>query len=1418
VFAANEKERTKENTLEWWRKHRPTFAHLFQKYAEVMGKEWTLSDKKITVMEYAHFFNSVWFREDYLREPLLKTARQYIDLCRETLLSSLKRQGHNNAEANKHYSDLIATSATEATENRDKNDVFAWVDSADRDRDLTTTFFAHLREIYDIREKTNTTSESLARVLAADCGQLLHDMMKFILQYLVTPEKLVDESMTPSIEDGSEASSAASSTGYTARLSKIYTSLEKLKRDNRRRHSSGSPTHPERPVIVDPELDDTPYALYSEEYEPRKPEFADPEKFRAFLLQNLRDREQVADPHLAATIVDAWLSGNRAVEPGDYAILDETPETIYSDFSQKTHKKHKIFKRSSDGTAWIAYDGDEGDKKQIMEQYRRAKRKTPVSQLLSPTFLKESVKRSMKELAHALSQRINARVRILAWKNTIDNEQQVRVSRLLSTQGVVAGEVVAKKTESPFEGLRQKILSEPDFAMRQYWIKRFYVRFCRDAAPEGEDVHWGYCRETNAPLFPRSLYELAVAFSVGNYGETLDRIIARIGKKSEDGEAVIDQHTNYVLKRLDDVVEEEFDENGFKVVSRTLVENKEMMEEDEEDDFAAIIGDDIMENPVAQKVIRVFRVLKKMLGLPANNETVEKMVVSQSLRILCQGDQLNTLFFMDADEFEKEREKKREKDKEREKKRKLGKGQRQEGDDDNDNDDNKERADYNYTHYTNRNIICVTLAMFLVAIQTAMPPLRPRLSVPGCIYSYGGFPLTGNSDMSGLEFLSCFLLKYSKQGDQGDIWKAIHSPFTAERMTRLAANILSVLLEKIQDVPLTEAYNRKRLYLLKESQRSVPESLGRWSSFLPPLVKYTIEHKMTRGKTIAARTGGSVEKYRAQSLMRGYATVENIRTIVAEESLLLPNVYLQNACCHDNQDTHPLTFFTKRNEVIRADMAKIAQNDILIQSLDSASIHSPMLFFATGTKAAANSHANEAVNSPPSKNLIYAAFIHYCRYDYDELPDADCAELCKPLSAETRAAVRAAASLEEKIAVLEEASIFHNTPEQLHELMARVSRRIPVGERGDRSQDLRALLQINREDGFAMIEESVATAAEAFLASENDLPTQKHYSIDLIDAASNAIDEKHAAISRFLSSMRSNNNRTLNETLRFLETVKREPKMLANEDAAQNHRFVKNAVYEILDCFTHQVLHHNDPFKREVAAHWGFSASHAGKLADKLNGYYLALHPFMSDDDEEQATLLRDYLREVVPRLRALAEWVDILSVTSVLSSPAVFHILLKYIWFTMIHGLIERAVDAPVSRRLGQYLQAILSIEAENRETMNYDYDRIRAEVFKTREKEKLAVIERIGNLNRFEKGVDKLQRKLKLGDYYVDPEFYKNPDFMEMRRNGVVPLGEDAVNELAVNEISANEIDEYGYDQADPDYGGQYEGDGGDDGEVGF
>jgi hypothetical protein len=161
--------------------------------------------------------------------------------------------------------------------------------------------------------------------------------------------------------------------------------------------------------------------------------------------------------------------------------------------------------------------------------------------------------------------------------------------------------------------------------------------------------------------------------------------------------------------------------------------------------------------------------------------------------------------------------------------------------------------------------------------------------------------------------------------------------------------------------------------MLMQSQRVVPENLGRWSSFLPPLVKFTIEHRVSREKTIVAKNNASMESYRAQNLIRGYATVENIRTIVSNEPLVLPNIYQQNACCFTD-NTHPLTFFASKNDTIRADMARIAQNDIHIQTLETTAIHSPMIFFVPPPPPPpqkAQGHGQyQVLVDPPSKTAI----------------------------------------------------------------------------------------------------------------------------------------------------------------------------------------------------------------------------------------------------------------------------------------------------------------------------------------------------------------------------------------------------------------------------------------------------------------
>ena len=77
---------------------------------------------------------------------------------------------------------------------------------------------------------------------------------------------------------------------------------------------------------------------------------------------------------------------------------------------------------------------------------------------------------------------------------------------------------------------------------------------------------------------------------------------------------------------------------------------------------------------------------------------------------------------------------------------------------------------------------------------------------------------------------------------------------------------------------------------------------------------------------------------------------------------------------------------------------------------------------------------------------------------------------------------------------------------------------------------------------------------------------------------------------------------------------------------------------------------------------------------------------------------------------------------------------------------------------KITNLVKVFLSMEQKIIETMDYDYETIKEKTFKIYEKEKKTIIEKIGKLNKYEQNVEKLQRKLKLGVYYVNPNAYKN------------------------------------------------------------
>ena len=52
-------------------------------------------------------------------------------------------------------------------------------------------------------------------------------------------------------------------------------------------------------------------------------------------------------------------------------------------------------------------------------------------------------------------------------------------------------------------------------------------------------------------------------------------------------------------------------------------------------------------------------------------------------------------------------------------------------------------------------LMYLTLGAYLIGIQTSIPSIKTRKTFPGCVRSFSGYPLEGEGDDSGLNYLAC---------------------------------------------------------------------------------------------------------------------------------------------------------------------------------------------------------------------------------------------------------------------------------------------------------------------------------------------------------------------------------------------------------------------------------------------------------------------------------------------------------------------------------------------------------------------------------------------------------------------------------------------------------------------------------------
>ena len=139
---------------------------------------------------------------------------------------------------------------------------------------------------------------------------------------------------------------------------------------------------------------------------------------------------------------------------------------------------------------------------------------------------------------------------------------------------------------SPYLDLLNSILSQNDFVKKQANIIQFTNQYTRVNSPENssENIFWFYCNETNIPLLPTFYTQLAIAFQSGNYQQTLNEIKRQRGKMSDDGDKIVDKYSGFVICAIDLDESEGFDDSGFKVVTRSIIE-KDLVQKIELQDF-----------------------------------------------------------------------------------------------------------------------------------------------------------------------------------------------------------------------------------------------------------------------------------------------------------------------------------------------------------------------------------------------------------------------------------------------------------------------------------------------------------------------------------------------------------------------------------------------------------------------------------------------------------------------------------------------------------------------------------------------------------------------------------------------------------------------------------------------------------------
>jgi len=1246
-------------------------------------------------------------------------------------------------------------------------------------------------------DRFKTSSEWMSKIAATDQGRLFSTIVKLMMISLITPESILSD-LGGEHEDMGKDEKVKAKDCSRRFLTKRYTSIKDMQADNK-----------DEPIYYDAELDDTPYALFSK-YKEDKKRFS-PEAFVDFLAESLvqkHDCPRALSAEMAATLI----AGKKEVRDGEYAVVEMRPhlpegldqdtltekERKAAEMEANLRKRTQYYRRVRNH--WV--HDDTVDEQSFLDNntlicnmgrfcYKNAKTAVCETTKTAEERMRDIARRRIQDefdrrfdtsfegLKEAMEAELEVAMRRLNKQVRLTDVQTHRANNLAFEMGKYV-RVRSDEVVSPYITLREMILGQDDFVKRQSDIVRFVDTYTRDPMVDelAEDFHWYYCKETNTRLLPKFFYVLALEFnSGGDFQRKQDELCRKQGVLSEDGDAIVDRHSGYVIRKIDFVDEEGYDDAGFKIVTNEILEKDvgvTMME-------AAATGkrkDRVFENDTAETVFRIYAAMAVNVGIPL--DSIEDMVLRLSTELIAKNVISDAAYEKRAVKLEKE----------------------------------KGKRPVPYTIYCNQSYLAIVSAVLLVGIQTAVPGFKIRKTFPGCIRSFSGYPETGEGDVTGLQYMACVL---NKTKSSIPPWNSI------ERLnpTLLQGRIREVLEKYVVTRPdIMELYVKKREYaMLHPDEFTIPEdhNVAKWVHFMPPVIPFSVvnglrglsgEFKtelMAQIREGAQTQHNLIATARAKVASYGFGTIEAINAIVTQKDLLLKTasrvLFLENACCNETKTARTLDYFLGENRAIDL-YVKVAEKwGAILENVREM------------TRAAMYYHPkNTAIVYPPIpqehfEENVYAAFIHHCNFDSDLPIPLEIRDLVADKPGDD---YKRSWTLVEKIEYLKQNGKRYKLGDLVRLMGVIYSRNIlHVGASAVTPsapvKKLNDLLEYFDAKDSTVVESALRRRLAAVLTHYNpkvmiaeDSEETKHLNNYL--QKSNA--RMTIQILDFFRRYTKMGSREKDQIESFIESVGNWPKSMY-----MGIQFLQNAIYTMTKVFPESIRNGNVESFR-VPKHWGLSDNHKYDIATFLKKFYEPIQKYKNDPVLVrllQETHMRQIdlylLAQSIPTPASIKKG-DVEYYTS-FTERTIFY-LLTYVWLSVLYDTILATDDVDLLRadvnsakaarmkqiaestaaataaataateeeedasaldeiqivvgnkeelktRVAGMLTAMLTIEGENRRAVDITYDEIDARVRQSKQEEKIRITDFFKAMDSEERRVEDLKKNYRLGRWNV-------------------------------------------------------------------